>query len=331
MPDEPLFAAAESGRLATAEGVEAEARRLAAHARAQAGWTSFFDSWLDLGKLGSGETDKDTTIFKAFTPALKQAMRAELDRFLIDAVKAGGDTLERLLLSRDSLADEALGRLYGVTVPRGPAAHVELPPTERAGLLTRAGILTALSYPDQTSPVHRGVFVRERLLCQTLPSPPADVVVSVPKIDAAATARERFAEHSRSPSCAGCHQLMDPIGLGFESYDALGAHRTVEGGKPVDASGLIVGTAGLDGAFSGLLDLSRRLASAAEVRACVATQWLAFASPGAGESTEDAACRAQAAAAALGGAGGDLSGLALALVRTDAFRFVRRPAKEACP
>jgi hypothetical protein len=138
------------------------------------------------------------------------------------------------------------------------------------------------SKPNQTSPVHRGKFVRESLLCDDLPPPPVGLVVSAPELDASLTTRQRFTQHQQDPSCVGCHTLMDPLGLGFETYDPVGRYRRTENGKPVDASGKIndageAGAASLDMPFNGALDLGTKLAANAKAQQCVSRNWYRFA------------------------------------------------------
>ena len=121
------------------------------------------------------------------------------------------------------------------------------PPTQgRAGILTQAAFLAVQAHPDQTSPVLRGKFVRTKLMCQPPPPPPMDVdITPAGGRRRAPTARERFAAHlTGGSSCSGCHQMMDPIGLAFESFDAIGQYRTTENGVTIDLSGEIVGSRG---------------------------------------------------------------------------------------
>src|SRR5262249_15310942 len=141
--------------------------------------------------------------------------------------------------------------------------------------------------PNQSSPVHRGKFVRERLLCQTLPPPPANIVITPPAVRAGVSTRERFTEHSASDFCAQCHHLMDPIGFGFEHYDAMGLWRSTDQGQPVDADGEILDSTDADGPFTGAVELGKRLAASDQVRQCFATQWFRFAY-GRGETADDA-------------------------------------------
>ena len=160
------------------------------------------------------------------------------------------------------------------------------------------------------------------LLCQPPPPPPADVDISLPSVDEGATARLRFAAHeSAGASCAGCHKLMDPIGLAFEHYDAIGQYREQDNGQALDVSGEILGApdAGLTGAFNGPAELAAKLANSSQVRACVATQWFRFAS-GRTEGSEDA-CSLASMQQAFTTANGDIIDLIVATTQTDAFWY----------
>ena len=130
--------------------------------------------------------------------------------------------------------------------------------------MTQAGFLSVQGHPDQTSPVLRGKFVRSMLLCHPPAPPPPDVDISLPPMDAGVTARERMAQHlAAGTSCNACHSLMDPIGLAFESFDAMGRYRDSEGGQPLDVSGEITGApdAALAGPFNGVRELAAKLAA----------------------------------------------------------------------
>jgi hypothetical protein len=169
--------------------------------------------------------------------------------------------------------------------------------------------------------VHRGVTIRTNFLCQTLPPPPENVDNVPPDPDPNATTRERFAEHTENPACAGCHVLIDGIGFGFENYDAIGAFRTMEGTLSVDASGEIVSAQGIDGPFEGAVQLANRLAQSPEVEACVAQQWFNYALgrvPG-----DDDECSTDLILDDFRESGGSIRELMLRLVETDAFRTRR--------
>jgi cellulase/cellobiase CelA1 len=144
--------------------------------------------------------------------------------------------------------------------------------------------------PTASSPVHRGQLVRQRLLCQDLPEPPANLETAAPPEQDGQTTRERYAAHSEQPECAVCHELMDPIGFALEHYDGVGRWRESDAGGAVDASGEISRSLRTDGYFEGLTGLTDALATSDEVQDCFAEQWTrwAFAS---GELALDCALR----------------------------------------
>src|SRR5690606_5705558 len=132
---------------------------------------------------------------------------------LFTRVALGGAPFEDLFLASTTTATGDLASLYGAD------AAGALPAGRHAGLLAQASVLSAHAHSDQTSPVRRGVFVRTRLLCQPLAPPPPNAG-GVPEVDPSATTRERFNQHSSDPTCNGCHKNIDPIGFGFEGFDA---------------------------------------------------------------------------------------------------------------
>jgi hypothetical protein len=180
--------------------------------------------------------------------------------------------------------------------------------------------MTVLASSEQTSPILRGKFVRERLLCQAIPPPPPGVAITPPKVDPKVPTKKRFARHRTDPTCSTCHEKMDPLGFGFEHYDALGAWRSSDGAFPVDAGGLVSGTSDADGPFDGAVELGVRLASSDQVRRCVATQWFR-AALGRGDRAEDAASL-DSAYQAFARAGFDVRELIVAIATSDAFRRV---------
>jgi hypothetical protein len=181
-------------------------------------------------------------------------------------------------------------------------------------------VLAAHALANQTDPVRRGKFVREQLLCQIPPSPPPDLEVRPPDLDPNLTTRERFSQHSKDQFCAACHKLMDPIGLGFESFDAVGRWRSDENGKPVDATGELFDT-DVDGPFDGAAALADKLAHSAQVRDCVSKQWFRF---GYGRSETPAdSCSLESLKALYAAGGNDVRELMVALTQTDAFMYRR--------
>ena len=134
--------------------------------------------------------------------------------------------------------------MYGVVAPtREGFAKTTLPEdSQRVGLIGHASVLSLYSHPVSTSATLRGKFIRERLLCGIIPSPPADVDTSIPEPSGETpTLRDRVAEHLENPSCAGCHNLMDPIGLALENFDGVGVWRADDEGHTIDPSGVLDG------------------------------------------------------------------------------------------
>jgi hypothetical protein len=166
--------------------------------------------------------------------------------------------------------------------------------------------------------VHRGKFVRESLLCQFLPPPPADLIITPPELNPDLTTRQRFEQHSADTACAGCHEMMDPVGLGFEHFDAVGRWRDAENDLPIDATGHQVAT-DVDGAFDGAVALADKLASSQQVADCMMKEWTRF-TLGRSETVEDA-CSLEETKAKFTAADHDIKQLVLALTQTDAFLY----------
>jgi hypothetical protein len=319
MPDDALFAAAEKGELRTPEQVAKQARRLLADPRARDVIANFHSQWLGLGKLDT--VDKDPAVFPGYSAALKTTWRAETMAFVNDVIFEGNGDVETLLTAPYTMMNADVAAYYGVS--GGPTGadfeHVDLDPSQRAGLLTQPSILAVNAHADQTSPVHRGKFVRERLLCEPIAPPPPNVKAVPPPVDPSATTRERFAQHDADPVCGKCHKLMDPIGFGFEHYDGIGLWRDQDQGMPVDASGEVVGSKDANGKFDGAVELAQRLGTSEEVRACVVRQWFRY-GQGRNETTADA-CTMAKLQDAFAAAKYDIRELLVALTQTDAFLY----------
>ncbi len=320
MPDEALFAAARTDQLRTKEQIVAQAERLLVDPRTRATAANFHAQWLGLAALATAT--KSRHVFPAFSEAIRTAMRSETEMFLDDAVWEGPGDLATLLAAPYSFMNADLAAFYGLTGPAGSSfERVELDTTQRIGLLTQGSLLSINAHSDQTSPVTRGKFIRQRFFCQDPPPPPPDVMAVAPSVDPNLTTRERFAAHAESASCASCHRLMDPIGLTFEHYDGVGRYRSFENGRAIDASGSLVDT-DVDGPFTGVPELVSRLLESQQVRDCVVTQWFRFAY-GRGEGADDA-CNLRMLEDQFDASKSNIRSLLLALTQTDAFLY--RPA-----
>jgi hypothetical protein len=322
-PDDALLDAAGRGELADRTAVAAKARAMLADPKARVAITDFYNQWLGTSRLDI--TSKAAAQFPSYSDAVRDGMKSETPAFVQYVLWTGDHKLETLLTSPLGFVTSGLASVYGVTVPANTTTPqmVTLPAAQgRAGILTQASFLAVQAHPDQTSPVLRGKFVRTKLMCQAVPPPPMDVDITPPAVTSAPTARERFAAHeSAGSSCAACHVMMDPIGLAFESFDAIGKFRTTENGATIDVSGNIVNSAGgkLDGTFNGVRELATKLAGSDQVRDCVATQLFRYAA-GRTEEVPDG-CSLTTIQDAFGASGGDLNELVVAMTQTDAFWY----------
>jgi hypothetical protein len=318
MPSEELFAAAAAGELSGAAALATWARRMLNDPRARPALSDFYRQWLGLTALP--DLTKDTERYPELDQAMRSAMDAELPAFVEHVLWSADRRLSTLLTAPIGFVSGPLAQLYGVQAQSsGSPALVMLDPAQRVGVLTQAGLLAVHALPNQSSPVARGKFVRERLLCQTPPSPPPDLDVTPPEVDASKSTRERFAEHTASAACAVCHELMDPLGFAFESYDAVGRYRDLDGGQPIDTSGWVAKSEDADGPFQNVRELAEKLAASNQVRDCVATQWFRYAF-GRHEGPADG-CSLTSVEQAFAASGGDLVELLVAFTQSESFLY----------
>jgi hypothetical protein len=320
MPDDTLFAAAAAGELSTHEDVEAQARRMLDDPKARRMVSHFYEQWLGYMKLDV--IDKDPELFPAYTPEIAAKQRAEAEAFTDHVMFEADATLTTLFTAPYTFVDAELAAFYGIDAPAGSGdgselVKVEIPGQDVAGVLSLGGILASYSKPNMTNPIARGIFVREHLLCTIPPPPPDNADIVPPQPDPDATVREQFEQHRSDPSCSACHMLFDPIGFGFENYDAVGRWRELENGQNVDASGELLGT-DVDGPFVGPAELGAMLAQSEDVAQCVARQWFRFAY-GRTESAELDECNLDTIDEAFAESGNDLRELLVSLTQTDAF------------
>jgi len=258
IPDDILLDLAARGQLRNPAVMEQQVKRMLADSRSDALVNNFAGQWLYLRNLDA--TTPDPRLFPDFDENLRQAMRRETELFFASVVREDRPAAN-LLRADYTFVNERLARHYGIPHIYGSRfRRISLADQPaRGGLLSHASILTVTSYSTRTSPVIRGKWI----LSNILGTPPAPPPPAVPQLKEAATSlgakalsmRERVAEHRANPACAGCHNLMDPIGFAFENYDAVGRWRTSEGGVPVDASGVMP-----DGAnFTNAADLQNAL------------------------------------------------------------------------
>jgi hypothetical protein len=319
MPDEPLLAAAEAGKLATAEEVLAEAQRMVRDPRAGGMLAGFSDEWLRLEELA--DLDKEPTVFPTFKPELRAPLRDETQALIDQVVWKGDGKLGTLLEAPYTFVNRALAQYYGVTGVSGDALQqVPQDPRKRVGLLGQGSVLAVTGVPDSglTSLIFRGLFVRERLLCEELPDPPPNAAAMNPPFTPTTTAREWSASRQALAICGACHHRMDPIGFGLENFDGVGLWRDSDHGKPIDASGSLEGT-DVDGPFTGEVELAHKLAGSKQVQGCLALQLFRY-GHGRKESERDS-CSVDTLKRVFAASGGNVRDLLVALTQTDAFLY----------
>ena len=213
------------------------------------------------------------------TPELVAAFNRETSALIDRVVLDDPGSYLRLFTMDETFVDDALADHYDLPRPDGGEGWVSYEGSGRAGILGHGALLAAFSKFEDTSPTQRGILVRTRLMCETVPSPPPTVDVDQPPggVMDALCKYERYAEHrDQSSSCAGCHSLVDPIGFGLENFDIAGRYREHDDGLPectIDGGGEIVGV----GDFNGPGELSQLLVDNGYVDACAVQQFLAFA------------------------------------------------------
>jgi hypothetical protein len=319
-PDVALLDAADRGDLLKKpEVLRATIERLLASPGARRPLLTFFSEWLGTSGLDRNGLAKDAKLFPDATLALARGMYQEIDALVADAIWGKNVDLLSLYGTRETFLTAELAKLYGL--PAGAVAAgaqpspFTLPEGPRGGLLTTGAFLSLNARASITSPTLRGVFIRERLLCQPVPPPPptVDTTLPPPPPGAVETMRERLTRHRMDPACESCHRFMDPLGLALENFDALGAFRALDGGKPIDPSGEMDGKR-----FDGPQALQKLVREHEAAAPCVVSNLIQYLT-----GTGDAAV-AESLAAALAptwkGAGGRVKGFLASYLESELFR-----------
>jgi hypothetical protein len=275
-PDDTLLDAAKSGALATPTGLGAQAQRLLSQTGAHEAMGSFFAELYQLDQLDN--LPQLPGAFPLMTSTLGASMRAETLKVLDDIALNGDNDYRSFFDTTTTYVNAELAKVYGLSGVTGTALVKTTLPINgpRAGFLGQASFLAMSSHADSGSPTRRGKFVREVLLCRAVPAAPPDVDTTFP-VDAPGaakrTTRQKLEQHrTAGMSCAVCHSVMDPVGLGLENFDGLGSYRTMEAGQAIDASG------NLDGAmFTDARGLSAALKNHKDLGSCLARGVLRYA------------------------------------------------------
>jgi hypothetical protein len=237
VPDDELLDVASRGKLSDRAVLERQVKRMLADPRSESLVTNFASQWLYLRNLAT--INPDPRLFPDFDDNLRQAMRRETEMFFESIIREDRNVLD-LLRAKYTFVNERLAKHYGIPNVYGARfRRIALDDSGRGGLLSQGSILTVTSYATRTSPVIRGKWILDNILAMP-PAPPPPQVTQLKEASATGkvlSMRERVAQHRANPACAGCHNLMDPVGFALEKYDAVGRWRTKEGGMTVDATG----------------------------------------------------------------------------------------------
>ncbi len=273
-PDDQLLNVAAEGRLSSQEDIDQQVYGLLGRQEAKDALANFVHGWLEVDNLF--KKAKDPALYELTDP-MRQAMLDETRSFFADVFQSGG-TIGDLYSADFTMVNQPLAELYGLGGVGGDTfTRVNLEGRRSTGILAHAAFLTEHSLPDNSSPVQRGVIVRERLLCQDLPPVPENLDTNLDTSSVFSSNRERYQQHSSDPTCAGCHTLIDPIGFAFERYDAFGRYREQESGTAIDASGELTGVLGGPVPLDGLQSLSDHLSTSDEARSCLIRYWSYYA------------------------------------------------------
>jgi hypothetical protein len=253
-PDPELLAAAERGDLHDPRKLAAQVDRLLASPRLEKGMRAYFSDMLAFDAFDS--LAKDSVIYPKFSLKVANDAREQTLRTITDFLVAQRGDYRDLFTSRKTYLTRNLGMLYRLPVEtrNGWEAHVFPDSDPRAGLLTQISFLALHAHPGRSSATLRGKAIRELLLCEPVPMPPANVNFAIVQDTGNLkyrTARDRLTAHRTDAVCAGCHKIMDPIGLALENFDGAGQYRATENGAPIDASGALDGIAFKDAAGLG--------------------------------------------------------------------------------
>ncbi|HJL16972.1 MAG TPA: DUF1592 domain-containing protein [Sandaracinaceae bacterium LLY-WYZ-13_1] len=276
MPDEELFAAAAADMLSDPEQVEVQARRMLEDPRARDVVVDFHRQLFDVDTFGGISPDPD--VYAGVSDRLGELAVQEHDLFVTEIVFHRDGSYRDLLTSSDTHVNDELAAVYGLEGDFGDEMElVSLDPTRRRGIFTQVGFLASNATRRSSDPIHRGVFLAERVACIHIDAPPDDT--PAPEVSDGQTTRENIELHTEQPGsvCAGCHaQIINPFGYPFEHFDAVGAWRDTENGVMVDPTA----SPPIDGAptpVSDATELAESLADSTWTHECYVRHWIEYA------------------------------------------------------
>lgn len=239
LPDEQLLAAVQQGELQTPEQIAAQAQRMLADPRARHKVGEFFQQWLQLDER---DLAKDRGLYPEFDEAVAADLRRSIELFVDHVVWSEASDYRELLLADYLFLSPRLQALYAASAAdeAGPPDHsgfrqVRFASGERSGVLTHPYLLSALAYHNNTSPIHRGVFLTRNIVGRQLKPPPVAIAFPEGQFDPHLTMREKVTQLTSAEACMACHSFINPLGFSLENFDAVGRWRTSERERPVDS------------------------------------------------------------------------------------------------
>jgi len=264
-PDDALLDAAAGGQLDSEQGLVAVATQMLSNTAATEVLEAFHTELFGLHRYGS--ILKNTTLFPTYSEALNETL-LQADQLFFQHVFENGGGLRAILTSNVAYVNQATAGFYGISAPSAELMQVTLDGS-RPGFLTRLGFLAYNATLRDPDPIHRGVDINNRILCNTL-EPPAGEIPPLPEFVPGQTNRERVEAHTGEGFCGGCHaQIINPLGFALEGFDAMGQARSTDNGKPVNTTGEYAFSDGVK-TFTGIADLAALLGESQQAHGCYA-------------------------------------------------------------
>jgi hypothetical protein len=279
-PDSELLTAARTGSLQNARGLQQQVDRLLESPRVESGLRAFIADMFGFDAFAT--LSVDTHLYPKFTRNVQEDAQEQTLRTIVDQLLVQNADYRDLFVSRDTFLTPALAALYDVPLARSQELGGAVPwvryrfaaDSPYIGILSQVSFLSLNSHPGRTSPTLRGKALRENILCQKVPSPPGNVdfgLVQDTNNPLYKTVRARLTAHRKDALCAGCHKIMDPIGLSLETFDTAAEFRTTENGAPIDTTGDISGQK-----FDGVVQLAHIVRDSPATSSCLITRAFSY-------------------------------------------------------
>ena len=321
-PDDTVLKAAEIGEIQTAKGRARVIDMMIASRRLETGARAFFDDMFGFDDFNV--LSKDPTVYPKFNGQMMADAREETLRTVVEHLVVRKGDYRDLFTTRDTFISPGVAAIYGLKASPNWSPYTFPADAPRAGVLTQVSFLAVHAHPGRSSPTLRGKAMREILLCQPVPPPPPNVdfsAVEDPK-SPFKTVRERINFHQKNPACAGCHKIMDPMGLALENFDGVGRYRDTERGAPIDVSGTLDGKS-----FKDVAGLGKVLHDHPALTACLVKRAYAYGSGG--PSTAADKDKLEYFNARFAAVGYTLPGLLRTIALSNAFSHVIAPPAPA--